>query len=302
MLEEASGSIYVPFALSGSQITGQLQGHDVDANDVLTYGLQGGVDDGSGSITLQGQYGTLTIDSATGQYTYELDMSNPTVQHLGKGSTLNETFTTTVHDGWETVNSKLEITVNSDHTVKGLDTPGILYGDSSDNLLLGSGGDDIIKGGIGNEALFGGEGNDILYGGAGNDYLDGGSGSNQLYGGEGNDVLVFSASNTVMDGGTGIDMMIGADKDTLDSLFANPATNTIQNIEIFVTDGGKGLTSLADLENLGVLLNNNEKIVLSSDWNVNADQTPSSMSNDYVAFTNDSMTILVAKAALAEGI
>lgn len=302
VLEEASGSIYVPFALSGSQITGQLQGHDVDANDVLTYGLQGGVDDGSGSITLQGQYGTLTIDSATGQYTYELDMSNPTVQHLGKGSTLNETFTTTVHDGWETVNSKLEITVNSDHTVKGLDTPGILYGDSSDNLLLGSGGDDIIKGGIGNEALFGGEGNDILYGGAGNDYLDGGSGSNQLYGGEGNDVLVFSASNTVMDGGTGIDMMIGADKDTLDSLFANPATNTIQNIEIFVTEGGKGLTSLADLENLGVLLNNNEKIVLSSDWNVNTDQTPSSMSNDYVAFTNDSMTILVAKAALAEGI
>ena len=67
-------------------------------------------------------------------------------------------------------------------------------------------------------------------------------------------------------------------------------------------EGGKGLTSLADLENLGVLLNNNEKIVLSSDWNVNTDQTPSSMSNDYVAFTNDSMTILVAKAALAEGI
>lgn len=301
VLEEASGNIHVPFALNGSQIIGQLHGHDVDANDVLTYGLQGGVDDGSGSITLQGLYGTLTIDSATGKYSYELDMSNPTVQHLDKGSTLNESFTTTVHDGWETVDSKLEITVSSDHTVKALDTPGTLYGDSSDNLLLGSSGNDVIKGGIGNEAMFGGDGNDTLYGGAGNDYLDGGTGSNQLYGGEGNDVLVFSAGNTVMDGGTGIDMMIGADKDTLDSLFANPTTNTIHNIEIFVTDGGKGLTSLSDLKNHGVLLNNDEKIELSSDWSVSADQTPDSMSNDYVAFTNDDMTILVAKAVLAEG-
>lgn len=301
VLEEAGGNIYVPFALNGSQIIGQLHGHDVDANDVLTYGLQGGVDDGSGSITLQGLYGTLTIDSATGKYTYELDMSNPTVQHLDKGSTLNESFTTTVHDGWETVDSKLEITVSSDHTVKALDTPGTLYGDSSDNLLLGSGGNDVIKGGIGNEAMFGGDGNDTLYGGAGNDYLDGGTGSNQLYGGEGNDVLVFSAGNTVMDGGTGIDLMIGADKETLDSLFANPTTNTIQNIEIFVTDGGKGLTSLSDLKNHGVLLNNDEKIVLSSGWSASADQTPDSMSNDYAAFTNDDMTILVAKAVLAEG-
>lgn len=301
VLEEAGGNIYVPFVLNGSQITGQLQGHDVDTNDMLTYGLQGGVDDGSGSITLQGLYGTLTIDSATGKYTYELDMNNSTVQHLDKGSTLNEMFITTVHDGWETVDSKLEITVSSDHTVKALDTPGTLYGDSSDSLLLGSGGNDVIKGGIGNEAMLGGDGNDTLYGGAGNDYLDGGAGSNQLYGGEGNDVLVFSPGNTVMDGGTGIDMMIGADKETLDSLFANPTTNAIQNIEIFVTDGGKGLTSLSDLKNHGVLLNNDEKIVLSSGWSASADQTPDSMSNDYVAFTNDDMTILVAKAVLAEG-
>ena len=302
VLEEANGSIYVPFALNGSQITGQLQGHDVDADDVLTYGLKDGVADGSGSITLQGQYGTLTIDSVTGKYTYELDMNNPKVQQLDKGSNLHETFTTTINDGWATVNGKLDITVNSDHTVNGLDTPGTLYGDSSDSLLLGSSGNDFIKGGIGNEALFGGAGNDTLYGGVGNDYLDGGSGKNELYGGEGNDVLVFSASNTVMDGGSGIDMMIGADKNTLDNLFANPATNTIHNIEIFVTDGGKGLSSLADLESLGVLLNNNEKIVLSSDWNISTDQTPNSMSNDYVAFTNDSMTILVAKTVLAEGI
>ena len=68
-----------------------------------------------------------------------------------------------------------------------------------------------------------------------------------------------------------------------------------------MTDGGKGLTSLSDLKNHGVLLNNDEKIELSSDWSVSADQTPDSMSNDYVAFTNDDMTILVAKAVLAEG-
>ncbi len=302
VLENTNDSIDVPFTLNGAQVNGQLQGHDVDADDVLTYGLKGGVADGTGSVSLQGQYGTLTIDTATGKYTYDLDMNNPTVRQLDKGSTLNESFTTTINDGWASVNGKLDITVNSDHTVNALDTPGTLYGDSSDSLLLGSSGNDIIKGGIGNEALFGGDGNDTLYGGVGNDYLDGGSGKNELYGGEGNDVLVFSASNTVMDGGSGIDMMIGADKNTLDNLFANPATNTIRNIDIFVTDGGKGLSSLADLESLGVLLNNDEKIVLSSNWSASADQTPGSMSNDYVAFTNESMTILIAKTVLADGI
>ena len=97
-------------------------------------------------------------------------------------------------------------------------------------------------------------------------------------------------------------MMIGADKNSLESLFSNPATNTIKNIEIFVTDGGNNLTSLASLESYGVQLNGAEKIELSSDWTMNNTQTPSSMASDYVAFTSDSMTILISKNALAEGI
>ena len=62
------------------------------------------------------------------------------------------------------------------------------------------------------------------------------------------------------------------------------------------------MTSLSSLESHGVVLNGNEKIELSSDWSQSASQTPSSMSSDYVAFTSDNMTILVAKSALAEGI
>jgi T1SS-143 domain-containing protein len=51
-----------------------------------------------GSITIDGEYGTLTIHP-DGSYTYELDNSNPTVQELIEGDKLDEVFTYTLTDG-----------------------------------------------------------------------------------------------------------------------------------------------------------------------------------------------------------
>lgn len=272
----------------------------------------------SGSSTIiDGEFGTLElITNSTGDgYEYKYTMSDDTAvlkkmaEMYANGEDVKDEFQYTVKDGvWAAGDSgKVEVHLDGGHASgpfgdESATSPQVVFGGSGNDVLHGGAGNDILSGGNGNDMLYGGLGDDTLFGGAGNDYLDGGAGSNELYGGDGNDVLVFNASNTVMDGGAGIDMMIGADKDTLDSLFANPAANPVKNVEIFVTDGGTGLTSLSSLESHGVVLNGNEKIELSSDWSQSASQTPSSMSSDYVAFTSDNMTILIAKSALADGI
>ncbi len=272
---------------------------------------------GSGT-TITGEFGTLEIvTNANGDgYVYNYTMSSDMdamkklAQMHANGEELKDEFLYRVNDGiWpDSASGKVEIHLDVNNQPSGSfgdaseTSSQIIFGSNGNDTLHGGSGNDILSGGEGNDTLLGGLGDDCLFGGAGDDYLDGGAGANELYGGSGNDVLVFSASNTVMDGGTGIDMMIGADKNSLESLFSNPATNTIKNIEIFVTDGGNNLTSLASLENYGVQLNGAEKIELSSGWTVNNAQTPSSMASDYVAFTSDSMTILISKNALAEGI
>ena len=269
------------------------------------------------STIIDGEFGTLElITNSTGEgYEYKYTMSDDTAvlkkmaALYANGEDVKDEFHYTVKDAvWsDGASGKVEVHLDGGHASgpfgdESATSPQVVFGGSGNDVLHGGSGNDILSGGNGNDMLYGGLGDDTLFGGAGNDYLDGGAGSNELYGGDGNDVLVFNANNAVMDGGAGIDMMIGADKDTLDSLFANPAANPVKNVEIFVTDGGNDLTSLSSLESHGVVLNGNEKIELSSDWSQSASQTPSSMSSDYVAFTSDNMTILVAKSALADGI
>ncbi|MDT8896337.1 DUF5801 repeats-in-toxin domain-containing protein [Halomonas sp. I1] len=53
---------------------------------------------GSGPLTIEGEYGTLTLE-ADGSYTYVLDNTNLDVQGLGDGDTLEEAFTYTLTDG-----------------------------------------------------------------------------------------------------------------------------------------------------------------------------------------------------------
>ncbi|MDD4700698.1 MAG: VCBS domain-containing protein [Desulfovibrio sp.] len=270
------------------------------------------------ATTIAGEFGTLEIITNTSgdgyvyNYTTTTDMTamKKLAQMYANGEELKDEFLYTVNDGiWlDSESGKVEIHLDVNNLPSGSfgdaseTNAQVIFGTAGDDILLGGLGNDILSGGEGNNSLHGGLGNDSLFGGTGNDYLDGGTGANELYGGAGNDVLVFSASNTAMDGGAGIDMMVGADKDSLESLFSNPATNTIKSIEIFVIDGGESLTSLASLKTYGVQLNGSEKIELSSDWAVNNAETPSSMSGDYVAFTSDNMTILISKTALAEGI
>jgi VCBS repeat-containing protein len=57
-----------------SNSTGTFSASDVDASTTLTYGISGG--SGTTTITKAGTYGTLSIDSATGAYTYA---PNPTI-------------------------------------------------------------------------------------------------------------------------------------------------------------------------------------------------------------------------------
>lgn len=273
----------------------------------------------SSGTAITGEFGTLEIvTNASGDgYVYNYTMSDDMdamkklAQMHANGEELKDEFLYKVNDGiWsDSASGKVEIHLNANDQPNGPfgDSSGasdqVIFGTAGDDILYGGSGNDILSGGDGNDFLYGGSGDDCLFGGAGDDYLDGGTGINELYGGAGNDVLVFSASNTVMDGGTGIDMMIGADKDSLEDLFADPTTNTIKNIEIFVTNGGSSLTSLASLESYGVSLNGSEKIELSSNWAVSDTDTPNSMSSDYAAYTdtNSDMTILVLKNALADG-
>ncbi len=75
---------------------------DVDTGDTLTVTTTG---------AQTGSYGTVTI-AANGAYSYALNNANPTVQALGVGETLTETFNYTISDGHGgTSTSTLTITV-----------------------------------------------------------------------------------------------------------------------------------------------------------------------------------------------
>ncbi|WOE42759.1 Ig-like domain-containing protein [Acinetobacter chinensis] len=87
----------VPYTTTGhvtedaaeNTIKGQLQASDADAGDTLTYSIQGSVN---------GTYGSLTVDPTTGLWIYSLDNSSTATQALGKGQTGTETFKVRVTD------------------------------------------------------------------------------------------------------------------------------------------------------------------------------------------------------------
>ena len=68
--------------------------------------------DGDGKITILGQYGSIEIIAATGEYTYTLDNTNADVNALDDSETLTETFTYTLSDGDKTDTAELNITIN----------------------------------------------------------------------------------------------------------------------------------------------------------------------------------------------
>ena len=287
-----------------------LPGMDADGHQ-LAYAFDKAVD---GNI--QGEFGSLHFNAETGQYTYALDTSEDGLHKLAQaqadGSALKESFGYTVsgHEGHS--NGSLEINLTDLHTQlghAGADTLGdqtaahsqVIFGEGGDDVIYGGAGNDWLFGGEGDDQIFGGTGDDILYGGAGNDYLDGGTGHNSLYGGAGNDILVYNQGMAHASGGEGIDFLVGAEKDTLDSLFANPDNNPIQSdIEVLITSkpDSLSLTNLDDLKSIGISIEG-DKLHLSGDWAptaIGGEEHGISLGN-YAEFTHHSdhgdITILV---------
>lgn len=117
-------------ATAGGAISGNLFTNDTDLNpgdtktlvEVRVGNLEGagsgvvsGVDDGNGNIiyTIAGNYGTLTINEATGVYTYTLDETNSDVEALNVGDSLTESFNYTIKDSTNRNDiAVLNITIN----------------------------------------------------------------------------------------------------------------------------------------------------------------------------------------------
>jgi large repetitive protein len=117
-------------ATAGAPITGNLFTNDTDLNpgDTKTLveirvgslegagsGVVSGVGDGNGNIiyTITGSYGTLTINEATGAYTYTLNETNSDVEALNKGYLLTESFNYTIEDSTNRNDiAVLNITIN----------------------------------------------------------------------------------------------------------------------------------------------------------------------------------------------
>ncbi len=92
----------------------------------LAYGISGGSVAG-GSVSLGGTYGTLTVTSATGAYSFVPDAT--AINSLPAGSGLSETFTVTVSDGQGGTTTQLftvNITPSNDRPIGVADTDDVV--------------------------------------------------------------------------------------------------------------------------------------------------------------------------------
>ncbi|TLS96139.1 DUF4347 domain-containing protein [Aliarcobacter cibarius] len=90
-----------------SNTTGKLTATDADSGTTFTYGINGATSNGDGTVSKAGTYGTLTINSSTGEYTF-VPNSNA-INALS--SNVTETFTFNVSDGSGSSDSKV-LTIN----------------------------------------------------------------------------------------------------------------------------------------------------------------------------------------------
>ena len=79
-----------------SGLGGTLAGADVDV-ETLTYGIDGGTSNGDGTVSKLGTYGTLTVTTATGAYTYA--KNTDAIEGLDDNEKPVDSFTVTVSDG-----------------------------------------------------------------------------------------------------------------------------------------------------------------------------------------------------------
>ncbi|AZB57764.1 adhesin [Cereibacter sphaeroides] len=108
-------------AATGSLLTGPNAATDIDGDEISVVGVRTGGQSETGTegvwtdgtITLQGTYGTLTLNE-DGSWSYAADDDNPTVDGLtGPTDTLEETFTYTVTDSnGATASQELTVTIS----------------------------------------------------------------------------------------------------------------------------------------------------------------------------------------------
>jgi hypothetical protein len=90
-----------------TSVSGLLSVSDPDFDDSATYGITGGTEDGHGTVSKSGNYGTLTVHTATGEYAFTPD--EEAIAALTANA--SETFELTVTDSANATDRKI-FTVN----------------------------------------------------------------------------------------------------------------------------------------------------------------------------------------------
>ncbi|MFI3154946.1 MAG: DUF4347 domain-containing protein [Methylococcaceae bacterium] len=188
---------------------GTLAAGDIDG-DALSYGIEGGTDNGDGTISAIGTYGTLTVTKATGAYGFAADAAAIQALTVNAGADFKVTASDAALSSSETLT--INMTQQGSTESLGNDTLSGTSGmDKFDGLagydyIKGWAGADTIKGGLGEDTLFGGAGDDVQSGEDGNDVLWGVFGDNTLNGGAGNDMLISGKGHNLLTGDSGMDM------------------------------------------------------------------------------------------------
>ncbi len=85
-------------------------GDDLNVTGVTSASGNAATDNGT-ALTIVGQYGTLVLNKASGEYTYTLNNSNTAVNNLNNGQSLKDVFNYTVSDGTASAAAKLSIDI-----------------------------------------------------------------------------------------------------------------------------------------------------------------------------------------------
>lgn len=118
-VEEGSGDDYdAPVIATGNLLSNDTDDllpnppADLDVTAITSNDTNNPTNAVGGFFIIEGKYGTLVLNGETGEYTYTVDESNPTVDTMNIGDTLQESFSYVVNDGALGDNAVLTITIN----------------------------------------------------------------------------------------------------------------------------------------------------------------------------------------------